>query len=64
MSRFQLIRKSASYDKTDNEQCLTGKTTNMETYPAHPPQERPKPREKEKYYKPTEKMNVTSVHRF
>ncbi|KAL5249074.1 hypothetical protein ACHWQZ_G018045 [Mnemiopsis leidyi] len=42
---------------------FNGKTTNMETYPAHPPQERPKPREKEKYYKPTEKMDVTSVHR-
>ncbi|XP_063690155.1 stabilizer of axonemal microtubules 1-like [Bolinopsis microptera] len=42
---------------------FNGKTTNSETYPAHPPQDRPKPREKEKYNKPTEKMDITSVHR-
>ena len=41
-----------------------GQTTNMDTYPAHPPQDRPKPKEKEKYVPPTEKFNVNSVHRY
>ena len=43
--------------------AFSGNTTNKDTYLLHPVQNRPKPKEKDKYNPPTEKFCCNSVHR-